>query len=66
MRDMVATACARSAPSRSSPQAPVSKRSSAWRYGFDLLVLDLNMPDVGGLEVIERRAPGSPEDLAHP
>jgi two-component system, chemotaxis family, chemotaxis protein CheY len=54
MRDMV-TACLRAAPglaiSHAASGLDAIERLSLKR--FDLLVLDLNMPDIGGLEVIE-------------
>jgi two-component system chemotaxis response regulator CheY len=54
MREMIA-ACLRSAPDLVITQAASGleaiERLSLHR--FDLLVLDLNMPDIGGLEVVE-------------
>ena len=54
MRDMV-TACLRAAPgltvSHAASGLDAIERLTLKR--FDLLVLDLNMPDIGGLEVIE-------------
>jgi two-component system chemotaxis response regulator CheY len=54
MRDMV-TACLRAAPELSVTHA-ASGLDAIERLSlksFDLLILDLNMPDIGGLEVIE-------------
>jgi two-component system chemotaxis response regulator CheY len=54
MRDMV-TACLRAGPdlvvSHAASGLEAIERLSLKR--FDMLVLDLNMPDIGGLEVIE-------------
>jgi two-component system chemotaxis response regulator CheY len=54
MRDMIA-ACL-----RPSPEIVVTKAASGLEAieqlllkSFDLLILDLNMPDIGGLEVVE-------------
>jgi two-component system, chemotaxis family, chemotaxis protein CheY len=54
MREMI-IACIRSVPGLSVSQAS-SGLEAIERLsldGFDLLVLDLNMPDIGGLEVVE-------------
>jgi two-component system, chemotaxis family, chemotaxis protein CheY len=54
MRDMV-TACLRAAPGLAISHA-ASGLEAIERLSlkpFDILVLDLNMPDIGGLEVIE-------------
>jgi two-component system, chemotaxis family, chemotaxis protein CheY len=54
MRDMI-TACLRPDPSLAVTQA-ASGLEAIERLSlkaFDLLVLDLNMPDIGGLEVVE-------------